>query len=57
MLCDDQDWRPSITIRQLLQGIFEMFDNPNVSEKTEWGKCGVSYAVLDDFYCQTCVLE
>lgn len=31
ILNEEQGWRPSITIKQMLHGIFELLDNPNVS--------------------------
>lgn len=30
----DKGWRPSISIKQMLHGICELLDNPNVSENT-----------------------
>lgn len=35
----DEEWRPSVTVKQMLHGVFEMLDNPNVSETAS--ECGV----------------
>lgn len=37
ILNEDIGWRPSITIKQMLHGIFELLDNPNVSENAQVG--------------------
>eukprot|EP00903_Cladosiphon_okamuranus_P017579 g16192.t1 len=35
ILNEDQGWRPSITIKQMLHGIFELLDNPNADDPAQ----------------------
>ncbi|CAN0556938.1 unnamed protein product, partial [Ectocarpus sp. 12 AP-2014] len=35
ILNEGQGWRPSITIKQMLHGIFELLDNPNPDDPAQ----------------------
>ena len=39
----EQDWRPSITLKQILLGIQELLDNPNPNSPAQ-GKSGLGLA-------------
>lgn len=54
ILNEDAGWRPSITIKQMLHGIFELLDNPNVSENTRIRLCVVQCAILCEVLSGLC---
>uniref|UniRef100_A0A2K5RKY6 SUMO-conjugating enzyme UBC9 n=1 Tax=Cebus imitator TaxID=2715852 RepID=A0A2K5RKY6_CEBIM len=56
ILEEDKDWRPAITIKQILLGIQELLNEPNIQDPAQ-AECGRGRGVKSTLWVQRALLE